>query len=234
MEEVSNGRSPSGRATAAEPVVSALRDGIPSAGRLFVCGDIHGCYDELMAALDAVSFNKSRDRLFALGDLVDRGPKSEECVRLLDAPWFTSIKGNHEVLMEEASRGNAEMHVINGGGWFSLLDQTVQDELAAMVAELPIAMTVETPSGRKVGLVHAEPVGNDWELFMASLDTPQVQDLAMWNRERVRRDRLEPMDGVDMVYMGHTPLREPRQVANFRWIDTGCFATGKLTLEELL
>lgn len=31
MEEVSNGRSPSGRATAAEPVVSALRDGIPSA-----------------------------------------------------------------------------------------------------------------------------------------------------------------------------------------------------------
>ena len=38
MEEVSNGRSPSGRATAAEPVVSALRDGIPSVGHMGVTG----------------------------------------------------------------------------------------------------------------------------------------------------------------------------------------------------
>ena len=70
----------------------------------------------------------------------------------------------------------------------------------------------------------------------AMLDTPQVQDMAMWNRERVRHapGGLEPMRGVDMVYMGHTPLREPVQSANLRWIDTGCFATGKLTVEELL
>ncbi len=202
-------------------------------GRVFVCGDIHGCYDELMRALEIVSFDKSRDQLFALGDLVDRGPRSEDCVRLLSEPWFFSIKGNHEVLMEEAAKGNSAMHMVNGGGWFSLLDQIERDELAAMVAELPVAMTVVTPSGRKIGLVHAEPVGCDWDDFMAMIETPQVQDYAMWTRDRVRQDSLTPMRGVDIVYMGHTPLRAPRQVANFRWIDTGCFATGNLTLEEL-
>lgn len=202
-------------------------------GRMFVCGDIHGCLDQLEASLESVGFDKAKDKLFALGDLVDRGPKSAECVRLLYEPWFNSIKGNHEVLMEEADKGNADMHVCNGGGWFALLDQTERDELVALVADLPVAMTVTTPSGRKIGLVHAEPVGNDWDDFMAKIDTPQVQDFAMWNRDRVRRDNLEPVRGVDMVYMGHTPLREPRQSANMRWIDTGCFATGKLTLEEL-
>lgn len=204
--------------------------------RMFVCGDIHGCLDELEAKLAEVGFDKTRDQLFALGDLVDRGPKSAECVRLLNEPWFHSIKGNHEVLMEEAAKGNAEMHVINGGGWFALLGQTERDELVAMVANLPVALSVRTPSGRRIGLVHAEPVGNDWDEFLARLDTPQVQDCAMWNRNRVRRAAeggLEPMRGVDMVYMGHTPLRAPVQSANLRWIDTGCFATGVLTVEEL-
>lgn len=203
---------------------------------MFVCGDIHGCFDELEAKLAEVGFDKSRDRLFALGDLVDRGPKSADCVRLLREPWFDSIKGNHEVLMEEASLGNDEMHIINGGGWFAGLGRAEADELTGLVAGLPVAMTVRTPSGRKIGLVHAEPVGNDWDAFMDMLDTPQVQDMAMWNRERVRQAAgggLEPIRGVDMVYMGHTPLKQPIQSANMRWIDTGCFATGRLTVEEL-
>nr|QMS48181.1 serine/threonine protein phosphatase [uncultured bacterium] len=204
-------------------------------GRVFVCGDLHGCLDELEFKLRVLGFDKTKDKLFALGDLVDRGPKSAECVRLLNEPWFASIKGNHEVLMEEANKGNAEMHVINGGGWFALLDQPERDELVALVTDLPVAMTVTTPSGRKIGLVHAEPVGNDWPEFLTMIDRPSIQDMAMWNRDRVRKAPagLEPMRGVDMVYMGHTPLREPLQSANLRWIDTGCFATGNLTVEEL-
>lgn len=207
-------------------------------GRAFVCGDIHGCLDQLELQLRLLGFDKSRDKLFALGDLVDRGPKSAEVVRLLDEPWFTSIKGNHEVLMEEANKGNADMHVINGGGWFALLPQEERDALVYRVERLPVAMTVTTPSGRKVGLVHADLPGCDWQEFLDSLDTPQVQDYAMWTRERVRvamnQGFLEPIRGVDHVYFGHTPLKQPLRAANMSWIDTGCFATGKITVEELL
>lgn len=204
---------------------------------MFVCGDIHGCLTQLEAALAAVGFDKTRDQLFALGDLVDRGPDSAAVVRLLDEPWFASIKGNHEVLMEEANAGNADMHAINGGGWFALLPQEERDGLCARVAGLPVAMTVTTPSGRKIGLVHADLPGADWDEFMAMLGTQQVQDYAMWARERVRNATgggLAPIRGVDHVYFGHTPVKAPLRAANMSWIDTGCFATGCITVEELL
>ena len=46
------------------------------AGRDFAVGDIHGCFTELQRGLDAIGFNPNTDRLFSVGDLVDRGPES--------------------------------------------------------------------------------------------------------------------------------------------------------------
>lgn len=209
-----------------------------SGWRMFVVGDIHGCLDQLEAELARLGFDREKDRLYAVGDLVDRGPKSAEVMRLLDEPWFLSIRGNHEEMMIESARGNADMHVINGGGWFGLLDQTERDEFAAMAEELPVAMTVISPIGRKIGLVHADMVGTDWDEFMAMLPTQQVQDYAMWARERVatakRGGLLAPIRNVDHVYFGHTPTAAPLHSANMSWIDTGCFATGRITVLEVL
>lgn len=50
------------------------------AGRLFVVGDIHGCYDLLMQQLERVQFNFEKDLLIAVGDLVDSGPDSLKCL----------------------------------------------------------------------------------------------------------------------------------------------------------
>lgn len=206
--------------------------------RMFVVGDIHGCLDQLEAKLSSLGFDKSKDKLFALGDLVDRGPKSAEVFALLDEPWFESIRGNHEELLIEAENGNNDMHVCNGGAWFAFHTPKERRAMAERAKTLPVAMTVTTPSGRKVGLVHADMPGCDWNEFLERLDTPQVQDYAMWTRERVYdalHDRpLEPIRGVDHVYFGHTPLKEPVRAANMSWIDTCCFATGNLTVEELL
>jgi len=209
--------------------------------RLFVCGDIHGCLDALMTKLRIIGFDFERDRLYALGDLVDRGPDSEGVMALLDQPWFDSIQGNHEVLMIEAANGNGSMHVANGGGWFAMLPPARRAELAERAMRLPVAMTVETPSGRKVGLVHADVPGDDWLQFIDRLETEQVRDMAQWSRERIGRARYEierqhmqPIRNIDHVYMGHTPVKEPVRAANMSWIDTGCFATGIITVEELL
>ena len=74
-------------------------------GRLFVVGDIHGCYDELMQGLEQVNFDFQNDLLIAVGDLVDRGSDSLKCLNLIDEPWFKAILGNHE-----------EMCVLSYGG----------------------------------------------------------------------------------------------------------------------
>jgi len=55
-------------------------------GKLYVVGDIHGCYDLLMSRLIEIGFNFENDLLVAVGDLVDRGIQNIECVNLIDQP----------------------------------------------------------------------------------------------------------------------------------------------------
>ena len=43
-------------------------------GRDFAVGDIHGCFSHLSRSLEAIGFDAAVDRLFSVGDLVDRGP----------------------------------------------------------------------------------------------------------------------------------------------------------------
>jgi serine/threonine protein phosphatase 1 len=50
-------------------------------GRDFVVGDIHGCFDLLSNNLKEIGFDESVDRLFSVGDLVDRGKQSEDCIK---------------------------------------------------------------------------------------------------------------------------------------------------------
>ena len=44
-------------------------------GRDFVVGDLHGMFSHLEALLNEVAFDESADRLFSVGDLIDRGPE---------------------------------------------------------------------------------------------------------------------------------------------------------------
>ncbi|HNX48760.1 MAG TPA: metallophosphoesterase family protein [Thermoanaerobaculaceae bacterium] len=66
-------------------------------GRTFIVGDVHGCYDELQTLLAQVDLGPG-DLLVAVGDLVDRGPKSWEVVRFFAAEPTRrrSVLGNHE------------------------------------------------------------------------------------------------------------------------------------------
>lgn len=97
-------------------------------GRDFVVGDLHGCRALLDRLLDEVAFDPERDRLFSVGDLIDRGPESMRCLDLLDEPWCHAVLGNHEVMLTDFfSRALAlggrvvweDEHdfLRNGGGW---------------------------------------------------------------------------------------------------------------------
>jgi len=68
-------------------------------GKDYVVGDLHGCYDLLERLLEQVRFDTSCDRLFSVGDLIDRGPASMRCFQLLAEPWFYAVQGNHEKMM---------------------------------------------------------------------------------------------------------------------------------------
>ena len=66
-----------------------------SDGRIICVGDLHGCLDELIELLDKCNYNKKKDRLIFVGDLIDRGPYPMECVDFV-MNNAECVMGNHE------------------------------------------------------------------------------------------------------------------------------------------
>jgi Diadenosine tetraphosphatase and related serine/threonine protein phosphatases len=69
--------------------------------RRIVIGDVHGHYDGLMTLLEALAIG-SDDRVYFLGDLIDRGPKSAQVLEFVKESSYQTLLGNHEQLMLEA------------------------------------------------------------------------------------------------------------------------------------
>ena len=72
--------------------------------RRIVIGDVHGHYDGLMLLLEALA-PSSDDRVYFLGDLIDRGPKSAQVLDFVQHSPYQTLLGNHEQLMLEALSG---------------------------------------------------------------------------------------------------------------------------------
>jgi hypothetical protein len=77
-------------------------------GRGFVVGDVHGMFDRVEAALTKIHFDRDRDRLFCVGDVIDRGPQSPEVVPLLEQPFVYAVCGHHEDELLQMHAGSAE------------------------------------------------------------------------------------------------------------------------------
>ena len=74
----------------------------------FYCiGDIQGCDDAFEQLLQTVDFSASRDTLYVLGDLVNRGPKSAEVLRrcMLAGDSMRALLGNHDLHLLAAAQG---------------------------------------------------------------------------------------------------------------------------------
>lgn len=76
-----------------------------TSGRQIFIGDVHGHYDGLMQLLDAIAVDPG-DRIYFVGDLIDRGPKSAQVVEFVRESGHPCVMGNHEQLLLEAFPDN--------------------------------------------------------------------------------------------------------------------------------
>ncbi|MCK5726468.1 MAG: metallophosphoesterase [Thiotrichaceae bacterium] len=199
-------------------------------GRDFVVGDIHGMFPALEELLeDHIHFDTSIDRLFCVGDLIDRGPESHRITEFLAKPWFHSIIGNHEVMLLESEHSDSIMRswiVNNGGEWWENVDEKEQKIIRDCVRELPLAIEVATRSGN-IGILHADiPPNTPWQTAIKNLSSDQeLSDYVLWSRNRHRQYKLnnttDQVEGIDLLILGHTPVDKPLYISNICYLDTG-------------
>lgn len=214
-------------------------------GRDFVVGDIHGTFSLLERLLRQVNFQPRHDRVFSVGDLIDRGTESTRVTEFLDQPWFYAIIGNHEqMLLEGEHDQNVYRNWIqyNGGNWWKHLTLIQQQAIRETISRLPTAIEVDTATGR-VGIVHADiPLGVDWKSFIQNLyrDSSSIE-YALWSRNRFRlachNAPAQYIEGITYAVFGHNPTPTPFCWGNAHYIDTGAaldeIGYGTMTLLQI-
>ena len=245
-------------------------------GRDFVVGDLHGSYSAFLNLLKGINFDKSVDRMFSVGDLVDRGPDSVSCLSLLREPWFHAVLANHEMMMLDKFNGgwSGSYWYQNGGQWGM---EAVNDYKAVFVnqtkdripndtsmriidllkdaEELPFLITINTKSGKKFHVLHAELPGSAGIITNEVLADPdKVYELAttqrgdgdafLWyrhlfgslysrnlgNREQILDETIWANidifnDELSHIISGHTILQKPITLVGQTNIDTGGYSS---------
>ncbi|HYC14942.1 MAG TPA: metallophosphoesterase family protein [Stellaceae bacterium] len=221
---------------------------VPQGVRVYAIGDVHGRAD-LLAPLhakivvDAAHTPRLRKHVIYLGDYIDRGPSSREVVEiLLSAPLAgfsaTHLLGNHEAMLlrflDDAACGPQWFAI---GGTATLLSYGVavpgtgRLEEKLLAAQRGIREKLPTAHrGFLSGLPRQFVVG-DYMFVHAGvrpgvpLERQDRSDL-VW----IRKEFLDsPAFHGKVIVHGHSFGTEPEILPNRIGIDTGAYATGKLT-----
>lgn len=181
-----------------------------SVGKDYIVGDLHGHVDMLFDMLSCLSFDPMYDRVIAVGDLIDRGPSNEECILLLDQPWFHSVKGNHEQFAEYSHLNYVRQSWFrNGGSWaIHVLGTDRWMEYRDTLANLPTAIVVGEGANR-YNVIHAEPHHHKGHMTDESFDAtpaPELEADVMWSRTLFTYPHVFNFSrNLSPTFTGHSP-----------------------------
>ena len=219
-------------------------------GPFDIIGDVHGCFDELVALLTKLGYEisnltegetlvkhpQNRKVLF-VGDYVDRGPKVVEVLRLIMEMHKTGIAicvpGNHDTKLARALRGK---NVTKTHGLAESLAQLEDEseEFKTRIAEfieglvshyfLDNGKLVVAHAGMKQEL-QGRASGRVREFALYGETTGETDEFGL----PIRLNWAEEYRGTATVVYGHTPVAEPQWINRTINIDTGCVFGGNLT-----
>jgi protein phosphatase len=217
-------------------------------GPFDIIGDVHGCFDELVELLSKLGYRERAGGAFGhdnrwaifVGDLVDRGPKIPEVVRLViesvNAGTALCVPGNHDMKFMRKVRGK-NVQITHGlaeslaqfeayeqhyRGFTRVAAEFIDDLVSHYVLDegklvVAHAGMKEEMQGRGSGAVR--------EFALYGETTGETDEFGL----PIRYNWAAEYRGRATVVYGHTPVPEPEWLNRTINIDTGCVFGGKLT-----
>jgi bis(5'-nucleosyl)-tetraphosphatase (symmetrical) len=207
---------------------------------LYAIGDLQGCLEPLQRLLDEIAFDPARDRLWFVGDLVNRGPDSLGCLRFVKGlgPTAVTVLGNHDLhllCVAEGIHGQRKRDTLDGvlaaPDREELLDwlrhrplMHVEGAFALVHAGLLPDWTVEKARGL-AGEVEIALQGPGWRRFLSVLfgNEPERWSDSLAGFDRLRaivnamtRLRVCRRDGsMDMSFKGEPGEKHEKRIPWF-------------------
>jgi serine/threonine protein phosphatase 1 len=218
-------------------------------GRDLVVGDLHGHRALLERALNRLEFDPSCDRVFSVGDLIDRGPESLATLSLIEQPWFHAVLGNHELMLLNflhcyGSRLHSRKTYPSGAGeWITdavlkhrraiegMVERVSMLSLAIHIGgEIPFSVThADLPpaaaSDETICVHKADHITSSRAKMSAALKTDLMELRFAQHQVRISPT---PMADIPITYAGHSPVRDVTVHNSYVYIDQGvCSRTSK-------
>lgn len=194
----------------------------------YAVGDLQGCLEPLKCLLERVAFDPAEDRLWLVGDLVNRGPQSLETLRYLYRlrDSLVCVLGNHDLHLLAA--GNNIERLKKGDTLREILEAPDRAELLDWLRRQKL---VHYDESRNTALVHAG-IPPQWSLKKARKRAAEVE-------EALRDDARLPLF-LDGMYGNEpnkwsSPLRgvtRLRTITNYFTRMRFCTADGRLDLKS--
>ncbi|OWF40289.1 uncharacterized protein LOC110464000 [Mizuhopecten yessoensis] len=211
-----------------------LNDDVIRDRSVFVIGDVHGCYDELLDLLSlAEGLEPDRPILpIFVGDLINKGPKNTEVLEKIKRMDTYAVRGNHDeaVLRQLLNRRNDPEYVFPPKyQWCKSLTGTDADFLT----ELPYTISIPSCNALVVhaGLAPGIPIEKqDLTDMIVMRNVERKDDRLMASESRfVGEQWASQWPGPEHVYFGHDAVRGFQSFPFCTGLDTGCLYGKELT-----
>jgi len=180
----------------------------------FVIGDIQGCYQALKKVLKKANFNPQKDKLWAVGDLIARGPDSLSTLSFCQdlGPHFESVLGNHDLHLIAIAFGlrspkpqDKLQKLINDKNFSRTIDWLLSKPLAVK----PAKKTLITHAGLypSWSIKQALSLSDEIQSILQSSDASKFLDKMYGNTPDQWSDSLKDEDRYRFVVNAFTRMR---------------------------